>query len=409
MYDRQVLRAPVILAALLAGAAWAPPTAAAQEFPAITDRDYAIDLYQGSVLGSVRIVGMGGAAVATAEGSASISANPAAPAVRPATSTDVWDWDWHLDGLNPAGADDFDNNGIEQGDELSFEPVWTVGLIGQLKQWAAGISVTSVRTSHPLDDSTDFDAEVNFVNLVVARSFLKRRLTIGAGLRVGDFSVYRDPDGADRSPLFSMAESNLEAGALWRPRDQDLRAGISASVPIGGSNVNTEACDPMSCEGYILPESVEIPWKLSAGVAWRGAETRWNRKVRGDWREESYLLLAGDVIVTGPVSQGHGIEAFSQNQLQPSGRDVSVSVRGGAEYEWVPGRFRVRGGSYWEPSRFQNPSGSEVPGRLHLTFGFDVGVFTFRFWDSRYRIRLSLTADAADDYGNGGLSIGFWH
>ncbi|HLU65845.1 MAG TPA: hypothetical protein VKZ63_06190, partial [Kofleriaceae bacterium] len=126
-------------------------------------------------------------------------------------------------------------------------------------------------------------------------------------------------------------------------------------------------------------------------------------------RDERYLLLAADLVVTGHVPHGHGVEAFSRMQLQPSGRDVGVSPRLGAEYEWLPGRLRVRGGSYWEPSRFRDPRGEDVRGRLHLTLGLDVRIWQFCFWNERYRLRLSVTGDGADGYGNGGLSIGFWH
>ena len=46
---------------------------------------------------------------------------------------------------------------------------------------------------------------------------------------------------------------------------------------------------------------------------------------------------------------------------------------------------------------------------MHATFGVDVRVYSFCFWYERYRARLSLTADGADHYFNGGLSLGLWH
>jgi hypothetical protein len=104
------------------------------------------------------------------------------------------------------------------------------------------------------------------------------------------------------------------------------------------------------------------------------------------------------------VSQGAGLEAFLDKELQPSGRSASLSLRLGAEYEWVPGWFRIRGGTYWEPPRF-----ADVEGRLHVTVGFDVRFWSFSFWGSKYRLRLSLAGDAARQYGNTLLSLGFWH
>jgi hypothetical protein len=119
-------------------------------------------------------------------------------------------------------------------------------------------------------------------------------------------------------------------------------------------------------------------------------------------------VLAADLVVTGRVEDGHGLEAYARQQLQPSGRSVSWSPRAGAEYEWFPGRFRLRVGAYWEPARFRDPTGKEIIGRAHGTLGLDLRVWQFRFWGKDYRIRISITGDAATDYGNGGLSLGFW-
>lgn len=69
----------------------------------------------------------------------------------------------------------------------------------------------------------------------------------------------------------------------------------------------------------------------------------------------------------------------------------------------------MRGGTYWEPSRFRDPEGDPIDGRLHLTLGLDIRVWQFGLWGDRYRVRMSLTSDGARGYGNGGLSIGFWH
>jgi hypothetical protein len=110
------------------------------------------------------------------------------------------------------------------------------------------------------------------------------------------------------------------------------------------------------------------------------------------------------VVVTGPSENAYGLESFGNHVLQRSGRHTSVSLRGGLEYEWLPGRLRLRGGSYWEPGRFVG-----VPGRLHVTFGLEVRVFQFGLWGKQRRGRVSLTSDVAERYTNGGISIGFWH
>ncbi len=79
-----------------------------------------------------------------------------------------------------------------------------------------------------------------------------------------------------------------------------------------------------------------------------------------------------------------------------------MSPRGGFDWEMIPGRFRLRGGSYWEPSRYDG-----VDGRVHGTFGLELRVFEVDIWGLR-RGRITLTGDLARDYSNLGLSVGLW-
>src|SRR5215470_1805317 len=81
------------------------------DFPPITDRNYAIDLYDGVALGNTQVVGMGGAAIALAMGSSGTVSNPAAPAVKSTTDNDWWGWDYHVDYLTSLSRD-YDNNGV---------------------------------------------------------------------------------------------------------------------------------------------------------------------------------------------------------------------------------------------------------------------------------------------------------
>ena len=375
-----------------------------QDLEPIRDRDYAIDLYQGAVLGSVRIVGMGGAQVALAEGSSGLIANPAAAGVRPATSSGNWDWDWHVDWLNPALGSDFDNNGRDTEEELQTFPLLTLGAVLQYKHWAIGLTGNIAERVVDGPAGTSLQPKFAVGRFVIAREY--RVFTIGVGVRTGQFDLDRiEGDGMTKTTLFTLGGAGLEGGLVWRPRDLDLRVGGAVSFPvIANDEVVIGDCDPDDCLGYILPDEVIVPWQMSAGIAWRRADTRWNRNVATRWRDERYLLLSTDIVITGPVDNGHGVEAFFDGQLQPSGRSASVSVRTGVEYEWKPGRFRVRGGGYWEPGRFEG-----VAGRAHFTAGMDIRFWSFCFWNERYRTRLSLTGDVADRYANAGVSIGFWH
>jgi len=380
---------------VLGALAAAPAIAAAQPYPPVEDRDFALDLYTGAAIGSVRIVGMGGTSVAVSEGTAGTLVNPAAAAVRLTTSKGNWDYDFHLDALRAVGSTDFDNDGFAQ-DGARIE---SFGLAGMLYGWGLALVGTSTTTTIESVSGEELEASALTAKIALAHELLRQEWTVGVAVRIGTFDL-----GPPGDPLFSLSGAGLEGGGLWRPPDRDWRAGASIAFPISGEQPSSEGCDPLDCGGYIVPGRVVVPWQIAGGVAWRRAPTRWNQRVTTDWRDERALLLAADVVITGRVADGAGLDAWAQHQLQPSGRRTSFSVRAGAEYEWLPGRLRVRGGSYWEPGRFR-----DVDGRIHGTLGLEVSLFEFPVWRWRYRLRVSLTGDVARNYGNAGISVGFWH
>lgn len=366
------------------------------EFPRITSRDYAIDLYDGVALGDLAMTGMGGAGAAHVIGTAGVLLNPSAIAVRPTTDNDPWSLDYHLDFLTATFSTDYDNNGEVSSGGASL---LTGGLGGRYHDWAFAATATAQTT--PIgDDSGDLRAQTLRARLVLAKWLPSYDLAIGGGVQTAQFRI---ESGNSDDPLFSIAGATVTAGATWKPRDQRFRIAASFDGPIDGGEVDAESCDPENCNGYILPDHVRSPWRVVAGGAYRVAPTAWNQQVLGPWRDEQALTLALDVVMSGATSNGFGLEAFGRQELQRSGRHSAFSVRGGANFEWLPGRLRVRAGSYWEPARFE-----DTTGRLHGTFGIDVRVLAFHLWGPR-RGRLSLTGDMASRYRNVGVSIGLWH
>src|SRR6185312_14245864 len=117
--------------------------------PAIVDRDYAIDLYDGVALGNSATVAMGGASAANAFGTSGTLVNPSAPAVRRTTDTDRWSWDYHLDYLNASLSRDYDNNGVVT-DRSGLAAV-TLGLGGRWQNW--GAAVTASAQNAPIADA----------------------------------------------------------------------------------------------------------------------------------------------------------------------------------------------------------------------------------------------------------------
>lgn len=386
----------------LVGRAYAePPTSP------ITDSNYSIELYDGVALGSTAVVGMGGATVALAIGTAGTLFNPSAPAVRPTTDNDWWSWDYHIDYLNASLSSDYDNNGFARSE--GGMAVFTGGFGLRFNDWAGAVTVTQqdapvvdAMVMTPTGAMVPLDAETLRIQLALARWFPNIDTAIGISAQTAVFALSPDCTGPGCESLFEVSGGGLELGATWVPREQSFRVGASIASPIAGGAV--KGCDPMDCVGWILPEKVVSPWRLAVGGAYRFAPTHWNQLVPGYFRDEKSVTVAADLIVTGSSENAFGLEAFGQHELQRAGRHPTLGVRVGAEYEWVPGRFRVRGGSYWEPGRFVG-----VSGRLHATFGIEVRVLELWFWGSMRRGRISLTTDVAQNYRNGGLSVGFWH
>jgi hypothetical protein len=380
-----------VAACAAAGAAAADP---------IVDRDYAIDLYEGVAIGDTSQVGMGGAGAARVAGSAGTLLNPSAPAVRQTTDTDRWSWNYHLNILTGRFSSDYDNNG-DTATRESGASLLTLGLALRVGDWGGAITLTG--QTAPLEGAAlagvPLRADALRVKAVVARWF--PRIDLAAGLGIQSVSFRLLPTGGDA--LFEITGAGLLAGVTWLPALESFRAGVAADTAIIGGDVSTSTCDPDGCGGYILPREVESSARLIVGGAYRWAPTAWNQLVPRRFRDERSLTTAADLVITGPSENGYGIEAFGMRELQRSGRTAVVSIRGGAELEWLPGRLRVRAGSYWEPGRFDG-----VGGRVHATLGADVRVFEFHAFGLR-RGRISGTADLARRYRNLALSIGFWH
>jgi hypothetical protein len=391
--ERQPIRRAL---ALLLTLACVPALAA--ESPPITGRAFALDLYSGAVFGSSRIIGMGGTGIALAEGSAYTQLNVAAAAVRPATSNGSWDWDFHFDWMNPSLGSDFDNNGDPVA-SVGHATLLTFGALGQYREWGLAFSGNALSETLSLSGAESSRVSMLSFKVILARAFVDRQLTVGLGVESAGFTL----EDASARPLLSIAGSGLELGGQLRPKEADFRLGLSLFVPMGAQAPTVSGCDPMDCEGLILPDAIEVPWRVGLGASYRFGPTPWNRQVEDRWRDERAVTLSADLLLTGATHDGYGLEAFVQKKLQRSGRSLSASVRVGAEYEWIPGWLRIRGGSYWEPGRFDG-----VGGRLHATFGLDFKIFAFDVLGTGFRLRLGLTGDTARGYGNGALSIGFW-
>lgn len=362
----------------------------------ITSTNYTIEFYDGVAIGNTQLVGMGGAGSALIVGTSGALLNPAAMAVRPTTDTNNWNWDWHLDLLTAGASKDYDNNGNDSSGGASL---LTAGLGVRIHDWA--VAATFVAQAAPIEGSSPpLDVEAMRGRAVVSRYFPSFDTALGVGVQLGRLQVDNNADMAD--PLFQVTGYGPIVGATWLPKYRDVRVAAAFEGRIVGQDI-IATCDPMNCQGFILPDRVTTPWRATVGGAWRFSPTQWNQLVGGNFRDERSLTLAADLVVVGASKEAYGVEAFGMHELQRTGRDTAVSLRGGTEFEWLPGRLRLRAGSYWEPARYDN-----VGGRLHVTFGTELRVFEFFAWGRR-RGRISFTGDVAARYRNVALSVGFWH
>jgi hypothetical protein len=401
------MRRSVAIFAVALGALAAAGDGARADVPVtspISGRNYAVELYNGVAFGDSATIAMGGAAVANAAGAAGTLINVSASAVRSTTDHDWWSIDVGFDLLSNSLSSDAENSGLPQSTNNGGFSAVTGGLALRFHDWAGAITGTIEEAQVAGSDAGSafsLYGETLRIQLAVAHWIPKLDLAVGAALDYGEFAVGDNCLGC--KTLFAITAVGAEAGATWIPKNQPFRLGANAQTGLDGGDVTSANCNPMSCDGYILPSDVVAPWQVAVGAAYRFGPTPWNIEYPGWFRDERALTVAADLVVIGSAAQTNGLEAWGDHELQRESEHPALSPRLGAELEIFPGRLRLRAGTYWEPGLL-----AEVSGRPHLTFGAEVHVFHFNAWGPR-RVQLTLTGDVASRYENASLSIGFWH
>lgn len=418
----------------------------------ISTSSYAIDLFQGPVLASSRITGLGGAYAPLGEGADGFSFNAASPALRPSWSTDRTDWDLTGGVIFPASVSgtDFDNNGT-RGFAYNNFVFATVGGLIQHEAWGIGTSVNVQQydLGKPADGSDITNLRVRMVtsHVLTGYSFYREELSVGAGVRIAALGVVDATSLASERALFNMAGAAPEVGTLYAPRDAPIRIGATGRFPVRtttnlGGSAAADARGDRAIGGLVLPEEVVWPWELEIGLAAQlGARklnvvrrdtrdvdkariNRERRKIDGQYESDtavarrilkrSYLLrprrhvlLVASALLTGRSPDAIGFESFLSQRVERSGERLALSPRVGAEYEVVPHFLIVRAGSYIEPTRFRG----SAP-RLHGATGLHFKALTwsmFGLFSDDTAFKLGGVIDVARDYFGWGLSAGIWH
>jgi hypothetical protein len=368
-----------------------------------------LDAATGVVVSSSRVVGLAGAYAAVAEGLDGVRSNPAAVAQRDRHLERGWDWDFVLAWLAPQAGDlarqDVANSGHTDGRLSGFTNL-QLGLGGQWGRLGLALVGSSWVLSSPRADGSTLLVGTSDVALYAGWSLWDEQLVVGTGVAAVRGTVQRTAPGVGAQTR-QYDGGLLRGGALWRPRGLPLRLGLTVD-PGSSARAKEDPGLPVA-----TPTSFSFPALLSLGGAvWLGPNAALLNEPSPAARRQLDLapgrlegegepvLLSAQLDLVGRSPGAVSLDAlFDQGtgaSDPPSGSRRTLAARLGAEWEALPRRVAIRGGSYLEPSR------TGAPLRPHATFGADVRIHL------RWDFRVGLAGDLASRYQNLSLSLGLW-
>jgi hypothetical protein len=385
-----------------------------------TSKPSTIDPVRGTIKGSTRYIGMGGAFVAIADDTEGVAINPASAAVRLPYSWDAFSYAFGIDFSIATWLPKNDlYNAPDSGSNKSGSLFGSIAVLLNYRHAGFGFAAEAEQNAvsqHAQGVSTKLTANFGLIHTVAAYGYFDGQLLLGAGLRTVGFSF-----DAGQSVVPTSAGIGYTAGFVVKPKGQQFRVGATIEQPI---NAKLEGGPGTA------PVTADVPWTAALGFAYQFGQRRLNppfvtaverarrdvacgeptpadvKKAAAELFEEYekgqtwYLLVSTELaLIEGGGSVALGTHLALDRPL--------ISPRLGLESEVVPRYLRLRAGSYLELPAAQ---GGET--RLHGTGGVDVKLFEwgvfglvrpFDYW------QLSLAADGAKSYLNTSFSIGFWH
>jgi hypothetical protein len=248
---------------------------------AIRNNGYGIDLFQGPVLASTRVIGLAGAYVAIGEGIEGDTQNPAAPAMRVPWSNSHVDYDLGFGVTFPSSLknSDFFNSGrrtdLPKGTTGGFV---FLNLAGNLQFGKWGLGATADLQTYSLNRNTTSDtdklddqlvATITLTQIQLARAFADGQVVAGVGDRIATLAVNKG-NSTSQQDLFNSVGNGYEAGFVVRPNDYQFRIGGAFRTGVTTRTAKDSESvlypgDPAN-ELY-LPARVTVPWDLDLGLA----------------------------------------------------------------------------------------------------------------------------------------------
>jgi hypothetical protein len=391
-------------------------------------------LWEGTLRGSPRLMGIAGAFVGIAEGAEGITRNPAAAAAKdPHFERDFnVDFGGTMHFLFPGGAkqQDWDNDGRADEVEGPFGFLGTQVLYStislQYKMVALGLGFdTQNFLSRTLvEGEPNFRVyDVNFLHIFgsLAVSVWKDQILLGFGVEsTHAFVIYGEQ--APQVMFFTPKETmgyhgiGLQLGGVWRPENQDYRLGFSFRPTVMGR----PAAQRETIGGLIPFSEVASPGRLSLGASWAlGSSGRhynitskegWSKldKLNPDGTQMTSSALTKWLVTTQldiffPVENATYVAAFLEQpslDALPAGNQVSFQLRAAVQKEVIEDRLRLFLGGYLEPPMTRG--GAFV--RPHVTFGGELFLFKL----GAVRLAFGLSFDLAPRYQNLSIAIEAW-
>ncbi|MBK7402907.1 MAG: hypothetical protein IPJ34_43455 [Myxococcales bacterium] len=259
-------------------------------------------------------------------------------------------------------------------------------------RFRAGLTFRAAVTSSP--GATDVPVVDRWI--VPEATHLPWELEFGFAVQAGPRPL--NVDLADPTRARDVLARQIETARLVRKND---RAAILAATP---EDRRVARAKELDADEAILRKREDAELARFSATE----EARRDEYFRALPRDHALVTLG--MLITGPTERGVSIESFFSQSVARAGAVVTYSPRAGLETEVVPGLFKVRVGTYIEPSQFE-----EVPNfrafRQHVTMGFDLSLFrwaAFGLANPQTKWRITPALDITRGYWNYGFSFGAW-